>query len=164
MRDIFNDAWSDNWGFVPFTQEEFAELGSSLRWLVPDKFIQIAEIDGMPVAFIAVLPNLNEILPVLNGKLLPLGWLHLINKLKSASITTGRVPLMGVRKQFHHTLPGIALAFKVISAAKRAIWEKGIRHVELSWILEDNQPMRAILEKIGGREYKRYRIYEKTLT
>jgi len=164
MRDIFNDAWSDNWGFVPFTREEFADLGSSLRWLVPDEFIQIAEIDGVPVAFIAVLPNLNEILPALNGKLFPFGWLHLVNKLKSSSITTGRVPLMGVRKQFHHTLPGIALAFKVISAAKRATWEKGIRHVELSWILEDNQPMRAILEKIGGREYKRYRIYEKTLT
>lgn len=163
MRDIFNDAWSDNWGFVPFTVEEFAELGSSLRWLVPDEFIQIAEMDGVPVAFMAVLPNLNEILPALNGALFPFGLFKLINKLKSGSITTGRVPLMGVRKQFHNTLPGIALAFKVIDAPRKFVKSRGIGHVELSWILEDNQSMRTILEKIGGREYKRYRIYEKTL-
>lgn len=163
MRDIFNDAWSDNWGFVPFTKEEFAELGSSLRWLVPDEFIQIAEMGGVPVAFMAVLPNLNEVLPALNGKLFPFGLFTLINKLKSGSITTGRVPLMGVRKQFHNTLPGIALAFKVIDAPRKFIKSRGIGHVELSWILEDNQSMRAILEKIGGREYKRYRIYEKSL-
>ncbi|MXS84919.1 N-acetyltransferase [Nitrosomonas sp. HPC101] len=163
MRNIFNDAWSENWGFVPFTQEEFAELGSSLRWLVPDEFIQIAEMDGEPVAFMAALPNLNEILPALNGKLFPFGWLHLVKKLKSSSITTARVPLMGVRRRFHHTLPGIALAFKVIDAPRKIARTKGIRNVELSWILEDNLPMRAILEKIGGKEYKRYRIYEKTL-
>lgn len=163
MRNIFNDAWSENWGFVPFTLEEFSELGSSLRWLVPDEFVQIAEMDGEPVAFMAALPNLNEVLPDLNGNLFPLGWLHLVNKLKSNSITTGRVPLMGVRKQFHHTLPGIALAFKIIDAPRKIARTRGIQHVELSWILEDNLPMRTILERIGGKEYKRYRIYEKTL-
>ncbi|MCC6161114.1 MAG: N-acetyltransferase, partial [Nitrosomonas sp.] len=130
---------------------------------VPDEFIQIAEMDGVPVAFMAVLPNLNEILPALNGALFPLGLFKLINKLKSGSITTGRVPLMGVRKQFHNTLPGIALAFKVIDAPRKFAKSRGIGHVELSWILEDNQSMRTILEKIGGKEYKRYRIYEKTL-
>jgi len=164
MRTIFNDAWSGNWGFVPFTEEEFAELGTSLRWLVPDEFIQIAEMNGEPVAFMAVLPNLNEVLPALNGKLFPFGWLHLTRKLKVNAITTARVPLMGVRKQFHHTLAGIASAFKVIDAPRKMAHAKGIQHVELSWILEDNQPMRAILEKIGAKEYKRYRIYEKTLT
>lgn len=163
MRTIFNDAWSDNWGFVPFTREEFAELGSSLRWLVPDEFIQIAELDGSPAAFMATLPNLNEVLPALNGRLFPSGLFHLIKRLKSHSITSARVPLMGVRKQFHHTLPGIALAFKVIDAPRKAAFARGIRQVELSWILEDNLPMRTILEKIGGELYKRYRIYEKTI-
>lgn len=163
MRTIFNDAWSGNWGFVPFTREEFAELGSSLRWLVPDEFVQIAEMNGEPVAFMVGLPNLNEVLPALNGKLLPFGWLQLARKLRANTITTARVPLMGVRKRFHHTLPGIALAFKVIDAPRKIAHAQGIQHVELSWILEDNQPMRAILEKIGAREYKRYRIYEKAL-
>lgn len=164
LRDIFNDAWSANWGFVPFTREEFAELGSALRWLVPDEFIQIAEVDGLPAAFMAVLPNFNEVLSKFNGKLLPLGWLRLIKQLKSHSITTARVPLMGVRKQFQHTSLGMVLAFKLIDAPRQAGLARGIRGVELSWILEDNHSMRAILEKIGGREYKRYRIYEKRLS
>ncbi len=163
LRDIFNDAWSENWGFVPFTREEFDELGSALRWLVPAEFIQIAEMDGVPAAFMAVLPNLNEVLHKLGGKLFPFGWLQLIRQLRSRSITTARVPLMGVRKQFHHTLPGTALAFQVINAPRKVVYAHGIKEVELSWILEDNRPMRVILEKIGGEEYKRYRIYEKTL-
>lgn len=163
MRSIFNEAWSDNWGFVPFTKEEFAELGDSLRWLVPDEYVRIAEMDGEPVAFIVILPNLNEILPTLNGRLFPFGWLQLIRKLKANTITTARVPLMGVRKRFHNTLPGIALAFKVIDALRKIVHAKGIQHVELSWILEDNLSMRSILERIGAREYKRYRIYEKIL-
>ncbi|SDY74194.1 N-acetyltransferase [Nitrosomonas halophila] len=163
LRDIFNDAWSENWGFVPFTRDEFAELGDALRWLVPDEFVQIAEVDGVPAAFMAVLPNLNEILSGLNGKLFPFGWLQLIKQLKSHSISTARVPLMGVRKRFHNTPLGMMLAFSVIDAPRQVGLARGIRGVELSWILEDNQPMRAILEKIGSREYKRYRIYEKTL-
>nr|WP_281719680.1 N-acetyltransferase [Nitrosomonas nitrosa] len=163
LRDIFNDAWSDNWGFVPFTQAEFAELGNSLRWLVPIEFIQIAEVGGKPVAFMAALPNLNEVFAELNGRLLPFGWFHLIKRLKSKSIRTARIPLMGVRKQFHHTSLGMALAFMVIDAPRQAGLARGIKEVEMSWILEDNQAMRSILKSIGSREYKRYRLYEKTL-
>jgi hypothetical protein len=163
LRDIFNDAWSENWGFIPFTKEEFAELGNALRWLVPEDFTQIVEVDGLPAAFMVLLPNLNEALRGLSGRLFPFGWLHLAKQLRSHSITTGRVPLMGVRRRFHHTPLGMMLAFKVIDAVKLASLAYGIREVELSWILEDNRPMRAILEKIGSREYKRYRIYEKAL-
>lgn len=80
LRDIFNDAWSDNWGFIPFTREEFAELGTSLRLLLPDEFIQIAEVDGKAAAFMVSLPNLNEVLIELNGNLFPFGWLKMIKK------------------------------------------------------------------------------------
>lgn len=163
LRDIFNDAWSENWGFVPFTQAEFAELGNSLRWLVPREFIQIAEIEGTPVAFMAVLPNLNEIFAKLNGHLFPFGWLRLIKQLQSQGISTGRVPLMGVRKRFHHIPLGMALAFMVIDAPRQAALARGIKKVEMSWILEDNQAMRSMLESIGSKEYKRYRLYEKIL-
>lgn len=163
LRDLFNDAWSENWGFVPFTQAEFTELGNSLRWLVPREFIQIAEIEGTPVAFMAVLPNLNEIFAKLNGHLFPFGWLRLIKQLQSQGISTARVPLMGVRKQFHHTPLGMALAFMVIDAPRQAALARGIKKVEMSWILEDNQAMRSILESIGSKEYKRYRLYEKIL-
>ncbi len=163
LRDIFNDAWSENWGFIPFTEAEFAELGTSLRLLVSDELIQIAEVNGVPAAFIVVLPNLNEVFTQLNGSLFPFGLIKLIKKLKRGEIHTGRVPLMGVRKQFQNTPLGIALACMVINAPKHAAKKRGIKEVELSWILEDNKGMRGILDSIGSKQYKRYRIYGKTL-
>lgn len=163
LRDIFNDAWSQNWGFVPFTREEFSELGTSLRLLVPDEYVQIAEIDGEAVAFIAALPNLNEVLRGLNGSLFPTGLLRIILHLKRRQIHTGRVPLMGVRKRFQNKPIGIALAFLVINAVRSALLERDIKEVEMSWILEDNSGMRNILDSIGSRIYKRYRLYEKKL-
>ncbi|SCY77590.1 hypothetical protein SAMN05216420_11824 [Nitrosospira sp. Nl5] len=163
LRDIFNDAWSENWGFVPFTEAEFAELGTSLRLLVPDDFIQIAEVDGIPAAFMVGLPNLNEIFAELNGRLFPFGWVRLVRRLKSRGVRTGRIPLMGVRKQFQNTPLGIALAFMVIDAPRQLGLSRGVRAVELSWILDDNKAMRGILDSIGCRQYKRYRIYGKTL-
>lgn len=163
LRDIFNDAWSENWGFVPFTQAEFAELGSSLRLLVPDEFIRIAEVDGRPAAFMAGLPNLNEIFAELDGSLFPLGWIRMIRYLKSRKVRTGRIPLMGVRKQFQSSPIGMALAIMVIDAPRQAGLSRGIQAVELSWILEDNKAMRGILDYLGCRQYKRYRIFGKTL-
>jgi len=163
LRDIFNDAWSENWGFVPFTEAEFAELGNSLKYLVHNDYIQIAEVDGMPAAFMVALPNLNEVFAELDGHLFPFGWLKLIRRLKRHEITTARIPLMGVRKQFHNTSLGMALACTVIEAPKKIGLAHGIHEVELSWILEDNLPMRGILNNIGSKAYKRYRIYGKTL-
>lgn len=163
LRDLFNDAWSDNWGFVPFTREEFAELGASLKLLVPDEFIQVAEVDGKPAAFIAALPNLNEVLARLNGRLLPDGVVRIAWSLWRRRIHTGRVPLMGVRKQYRNTPLGMALAFLVIEQIRRALYSREIWEIEMSWILETNSGMRSILERIGSRLYKRYRLYEKTL-
>ncbi len=163
LRDIFNDAWSDNWGFVPFTEAEFAELGTSLRLLLPDEFIQIAEVNGEPAAFMVVLPNLNEIFSELNGSLFPFGWLKFFKKVRNLEMKTGRIPLMGVRKQYRNTPLGMALACMVIDAPRQFALTRGMQEVEMSWILEDNLSMRGILDSIGGEQYKRYRIYGKTL-
>ena len=163
LRGIFNDAWSDNWGFVPFTREEFAELGTSLRLFVPDDFIWIAEYRGEPVAFIAGLPNLNEVLRELDGSLFPFGLFKLIRALRARRIRSARVALMGVRKALQNTPLGIALAFIVIHNIRQAIVDRGMTGVEMSWILEDNQGMRSILDRIGSRLYKTYRIYRKRL-
>jgi len=163
MRDIFNDAWADNWGFVPFTPEEFAETAKLLTLLLPDDFIQIAEIDGRPVAFITAFPNLNELVGDLRGRLLPLGWAKLLWRLKVKGARSARVALMGVRKEHQYSRLGPTLAFMVIDAVRHAMIRRGIETVEMGWILEDNDGMRHIIEAIGSTIHKRYRIYEKRL-
>ena len=132
--------------------------------LADEKLIKIAEVDGNPVAFIVVLPNLNEAIRDLNGRLLPFGWLKLLWRLKVTYPKSARIPLMGVRCRFHDSIMGAALAFSVISSIQQHGLSRGIKELELSWILEDNRGMRAIIESIGGLVYKTYRIYSKQLT
>ena len=164
LQNIFEDAWSENWGFIPFTAEEFAEVGRNLKLLVHEELVQIAEVDGVPAAMVVPFPNVNEAIQDLNGSLFPLGWLKLLWRLKVTGVKTGRIALMGVRKQYQNSLLGSALAFSVIEATRPPVIRRGIREVEMSWILEDNNGMRRILETIGARVSKRYRIYEKSVT
>lgn len=163
IRSIFNDAWSDNWGFIPFTEAEFSELGSTFRFLLRDEYFQIVEVDGVPAAFMVALPNLNEIFSKLNGNLFPFGWFQLIKQVKFGRFRTGRIPLMGVRKQFRNTPLGATIAFMMVAAIRKFGISRGFREIEVSWILEDNKSMRGIIEMAGNREYKRYRIFGKTL-
>ncbi len=163
LRDIFNDAWAGNWGFVPFTSAEFTELGKVMAALIPENYVQIAEIDGRPVAFVVALPNVNEAARDLRGRLLPLGWAKLLWRLKVSGVRSGRVPLLGVRREYHNTRLGPTLAFMVTDAVRGRLAQRGIVDVELSWILEGNSGMRNIIETIGGTAYKRYRIYRKWL-
>jgi len=163
LRDIFNDAWSENWGFVPFTKEEFGAVGKELFMIVPPDFTWIAEADGEPAAFIVMIPNLNEAIADLNGKLLPFGWAKLIWRLKVKAPKSGRIALMGVRKKHQHTRLGPALALLTIGALHEPGMKRNMERVEMSWILEQNQGMRSIIEKMGGAVTKRYRMYRKEL-
>ena len=163
MREIFNDAWQNNWGFVPLHEASWLDTVKTLTALMPDDYIQIAEYDGEPVAFIVALPNLNEAARDLNGRLFPFGWARLLWRLKISHPSTARVPLMGVRQEFQHSRLGPTLAFMVIDAVRKALHQRGVRDVEMGWILEDNEGMRNIIETIGGQAYKTYRMYEKAL-
>ncbi|MBQ27162.1 MAG: N-acetyltransferase [Nitrospiraceae bacterium] len=163
LQDIFNDAWADNWGYIPFTETEFSHLARSLKYLVADDLIQIAEVDGIPAAMIVVFPNVNEAIRDLNGRLFPFGWIKLLWRLKATHPKTARIPLMGVRKRYQRSLLGTALAFMVIDAVRNPGLKRSIQEVELSWILEDNHGMRNILHSLGGTPYKQYRIYQKEL-
>ena len=160
---IFNDAWSENWGFIPFTREEYQDIGRTMRFIADSSLIRIAEIDGEPAAFIVVLPNVNEAIRDLNGKLLPLGWLKLLWRLKVKRPETGRILLMGVIRKYRDTLAGAGLAYGLFSDVRRAVDRLGMKRLELSWILEDNLIMRKIIEALGGRVYKTYRIYGRDL-
>ncbi len=164
LRTIFNDAWADNWGFVPFTREEFTDLAKTLRHIVPSDFVQIAEIDGEAVGMIAAMPDLNQLLRDLDGRLLPFNWLKLLWRWKTAYPDTGRVMLMGILRRYRHNLIGAAIAYRLIGALRASLLARGIKRVELSWILEDNLRMRGVIESLGAKVYKRYRIYEKALS
>ena len=163
LQNIFNDAWSDNWGYIPFTDAEFSHIAQALKYLVADDLVQIAEVDGVPAAMIVVFPNVNEAIHDLNGRLFPIGWIKLLWRLKATHPRTARIPLMGVRKRYQRSLLGTALAFMVIDAVRGPGLKLGIQEVELSWILEDNHRMRNILQSLGGVPYKQYRIYQKEL-
>ncbi len=163
MRDIFNDAWDNNWNFVPFTRKEFTAIGKELLMLLPKDFIQIAEIDGQAAAFVVLIPNINEAIADLDGRLLPFGWAKLLWRLKAGFPKTARVALMGVRQKYQNTRFGPALAYMVIKTAMDAGTAKGLERAEMSWILNHNHAIRHIIESIGGEITKRYRMYHKVL-
>ena len=163
LRDIFNDAWSENWGMVPITEAEFEEVGKFMTLLIDDDFVQIAEVDGEPAAMIVCLPNINEAIQDLHGRLLPFGWLKLLWRLKVRYPKTARIPLMGVRKKYHHTRFGPALSFLLTDTLRYPVLARGIREMEMSWILEHNSGMRSIIESLGGRACQTFRLYEKAL-
>jgi hypothetical protein len=160
---IFNDAWSENEGFVPMTEAETDELATRLKLLLDERLVWFAEINGEPVAFIVVLPNINEAIRDLNGRLFPFGVAKLLWRLKVKGLKSARVPLMGVRKSLAGTVLGSALPLQLIGAVWPNAKKLGFRWIELSWILEKNRPMRSILERLGAEAYKTYRIYEKAL-
>jgi len=160
---IANDAWSDNWGFVPWTHEELVALGNNLKMLVTGEYIAIAEYNGEPAAMAVTLPNINEWIAGLNGRLLPFGWAKLAWYLLARPPNSVRMPLMGLIKKHHGTLLGSALAIGVIDTVRRYHLSRGTRRGELSWVLEDNLPMRRIIEQLGAKPYKTYRVYEKPI-
>jgi GNAT superfamily N-acetyltransferase len=163
LRDIFNDAWSRNWGFVPLTRKEFSHMGAELRQIIRPGYTCIAEIDGETAGFIVALPNINELVADLRGSLFPFGWVRLLWRIKTRRATTARVPLMGVRRKFQRGPVSAAISFAMIDQVRHALSADGIGNVELSWILETNQGMNSLIEAMGGRLYKRYRIFEKEL-
>ncbi len=164
MFSIFNDAWSENWGYLPFTRQEYMDTGKSMSLLAKPDFIRIAEIQGKPAGFIVLLPNLNEITRDLNGRLLPLGWIKLLWRIRFHRFQSGRILLMGVLKKYQESLAGAAVSLCLIKDVMKEVLKTDINQIELSWILEDNMAMRRIIEALGAKPYKIYRIYEKTLT
>jgi hypothetical protein len=163
VMDIFNDAWSNNWGFVPWTGSELDKLGKDLKMLVNGNYGYIASYKGEPAAFVVTLPNLNEWIKGMNGKLLPFNWAKLVGHVIRKRPTSLRMPLMGVRRKFHNTPTGSALSTLVIMAVSEYHKSRGGKTGELSWILEDNYPVRKLIEAFGGVPYKTYRVYEKAL-
>jgi hypothetical protein len=164
ILSILNDAWRDNWGFVPLTPPEIKDVGVKLKPIVFNDLIRIAELDGKPVAFMITLPDLNEAIKPLNGSLLPFGWAKLLWWLRKPKVRTVRVPLMGVVKELQASRMASQLAFMMIEYIRRASVENySAQRAEIGWILDDNQGMRSIAETIESRVNKVYQVYERVL-
>lgn len=161
--DIFNDAWAENWGFVPFGAAEAQYLAKAIRPLVNGNCFAIALLDGEPVAMTVTLPNLNEAITDLDGHLFPFGWAKLAWRLKVTGVKSCRMPLMGLKRAWHGSLKGTAAALGVIEAVRAYHAGRGVQEGELGWVLEDNAAIRRIIAAVGGVPAKTYRVYEKTL-
>jgi hypothetical protein len=164
LLGILNDAWSDNWGFIPLTDAEIAYAGKKLKPIVFEDIIRVAEVDGEPVAFMMALPDLNQLTRDLDGRLFPFGWAKLLWRLRQARFEGGRVPLMGVVKKLQGTRLASQLAFMLIESIRVAgTGHYGMKRAEVGWVLEDNGPMISIAEAIESEVNRVYRIYEKPL-
>jgi len=161
---ILNDAWSSNWGFVPFTKSEEAYAGKKMKPLIFEGAVMIAELDGEPVAFMMALPDVNAVIKPMGGKLFPFNFIKLLWWLRKAHPADFRVPLMGVVKRLQASRMASQLAFMMIEYIRRyAVESHDAKRGEIGWILEDNQGMVAIADAIGSKINREYRIYQKTL-
>ncbi len=155
IRSLYNDSWSDNWGFIPMDDDDFAYSAKDMKSMVDPQLIFIAEMEGKPIAFAFVLMDFNQATQPMKGKMYPFGWLKFL--LAKRKIDFARMPLMGVLPEYRKLGVDLALVYRAIQAS----FDNGVTSGELSWILDDNKPMNRILESYGGHVYKTYRIYEK---
>jgi GNAT superfamily N-acetyltransferase len=157
FKDVYNSAWEKNWGFIPLTNEELTYLGKRLKTIVVPELTLIAEKDKEPVGFMGLLPDFNFILKHMKGKVNPVSIAKAIYY--SKKIKDLRLLLLGIKAEYRNK--GVdALLFR---EGFKGIKKGGYKRVEFSWILEDNIPVQRIIKMIGGRLYKKYRIYEKRL-
>ena len=164
ILSILNDAWSGNWGFVPFTPDEIAYAGKKLRPIIFEPLNMIAELDGEPVAFLLTFPDINQVLAKINGKLFPFGWFHMLRWLHFPKGSGMRVPLMGVKKELHNSRMASQLAFMMIDQIRRTadeLYES--KRGEVGWILDDNKGMVAIADAINSKINREYIVFGKDL-
>lgn len=156
-KDIYNDAWADNWGFVRLTDEEFDKVAAGLKPMIDPRYCFVVEVDGKAVAFSLTLPDFNQVVKPMKGSLFPFGWWYWLTMPKK--VDRIRVFVLGVRQAFQHLPLGAPLYVKTWEAGRAA----NVVGAECSWILEDNVRMRGALEKMGAVIYKTYRIYGTSL-
>jgi len=163
VMGVFNDAWSENWGFVPFSDDQISHMAKEIKPIMFKEGLWVGEYKGEPIAYIWMIPDLNEAIRDLKGSLFPFGWAKLLWRLKVSGVKQARIPLMGLRKEYHNTRAGLSIVAALCETVFEAARQKGFTHCELSWVLEDNPGMISICEQASAKAYKTYRMYEKTL-
>ena len=163
MGRLYNDAWADNWGFVPITEPDIAAMVKELRPMIRPEHLVLVERDGVPVGFALVLPNIYDIVGDLGGAPGPLGWIRLVSRLLRNRFVSGRVILLGIAASLRGTTLGAMMPSLIIAELMRRGRDMPFRTVELGWILEDNWRMRRLIERLSPRPNKVFRLYERGL-
>ncbi|MBK9264783.1 MAG: hypothetical protein IPM54_33985 [Polyangiaceae bacterium] len=163
IMDIFNDAWSDNWGFVPLSQSELAKMASDMKLILVPELTFVVSIEGKPAAVALGLPNINEMIGDFDGKLSLVTIPKLLWRLKMRGAKSGRLIILGVRKEYRNVRRFAGLSAYLYVAMNHAAQKLGMTHGELGWTLEDNAAINAGIRLMGGRVYKKYRVYERSL-
>jgi GNAT superfamily N-acetyltransferase len=157
FANVYNAAWSRNWGFVPYSKEDLDELALTLQIVYDRNWFMVAEQDGRTVGMAITIPDVNQALKRMQGRLLPLGWWHLLSRRRF--VDRMRIGFLGVLPEYEHTGAAAALYIEHFETAART----GLTHGEAGWVLESNRSMNRGLEAMGGRIVKRCRIYEREL-
>jgi hypothetical protein len=158
FMDVYNEAWGDNWGFVPITDAEVEFQAKNLKQVLDEEWTFMAEKDGEVVGAALTLPDINQVLAGMNGRLLPFGWAKFLAGKRK--IDRLRVFALGVKHDYRHT--GVAAGL-YLEHIKMAAQPDKIHWGEMGWILETNKPMNRAMEGMGGKIVKKYRLYERTL-
>jgi GNAT superfamily N-acetyltransferase len=157
FAEVYNAAWKDNWGFVPYTKADLDAYAQELQLVFDPHWFMVAEKDGETVGVAITVPDVNQVLRRMNGRLLPLGWWHFLRK--GSTVDRVRVGFLGVKPEFQHT--GVAAKMYVEHFDMAAVTPQ--KSGEMGWILETNRNMNKAMEAMGGRIVKRYRVFEKVV-
>lgn len=163
LVDIFNDGWSQNWGSVPLSAAEARSLGDMLRPLIVEQWLTFVEAEGEAMAVVLQMPDINQAIADLNGRLLPFGWLKLLRRLRIPTVTHSRLLMLGVRKEFHGKTLGPLSALLLLDDSMRVAREHGITTCEVGWVLETNKAILSVIDKFKVDKRKRFRLYERPI-
>jgi hypothetical protein len=164
ITDVFNDAWSDNWAFVPLTQSEVRKMAADFRLIAVPEITQLVFIDGEAAAVAVALPNINELIGDLHGKLFPMGLPKLLWRLKVKGAKSARLIILGIRKKYRHIRKYAGLSLFLYAELSEGGRRLGIEWGELGWTLEDNGAVVAGIKMMGAKQYKTYRVFQKELS
>jgi hypothetical protein len=163
LVEIFNDAWSENWGFVPFHSVEVDALAAEIKPFFRAGYARFVEIDGRPAAVMLALPDINGVIQSFRGKLLPFNWLKLVLQLKREKFRSARIPLMGIRREYQHTPLASSVLAVLVKEFVGEAQTMNLDWVEFSWVLETNKAMNALGRLTAGDPVKTFRLYSKVL-
>ncbi|HEX4339538.1 MAG TPA: hypothetical protein VH062_26710 [Polyangiaceae bacterium] len=164
VMEIYNETWAGKWGYVPISRDELDKMAADLKLILDPNMAFISEVDGKPAGMCITVPNLNEVITDLDGKLFPMGWAKVLYRTKMKSPASQRLILLGVRENIRKNVKryGYLSAAMYVEVAKRGM-AKGVKWAELSWTREDDAPINLGIRSMGAKVYKTYRVYEKPL-